>query len=71
MGFIECVFRKLDHFVEYLVCHIFGNAVSDRTGKFHCSVGCKFAVNEIFTFLLHDVHLFLTHCSTHDVGAPE
>ena len=69
MGFIERVSRETRHFVEDLVGDLLGHPVADAAGHVDGTVLVQLAVDEVLSFLRHDVRLFLGHGAAHQVGA--
>ena len=67
MGFIERIFCKADHLVVDLIGCSFGNSVANTTLDFYSSIFVIFSVDEVFTFLFHNVALLLTHGTTNQV----
>ena len=69
VGFIERVGRETGHLVEDGVGHFLVYAVADAAGHVDGTVLVQFAVDEVLSFLRHDVRLFLGHGAAHQVGA--
>ena len=68
MGLVECVFREAYHLVEDLLCGIFRHTVSHTSCDLHIAVIIGLAMDKVLFFLQHNVHLFLTHGTAHQVG---
>ena len=65
---VEGILSKADHVVKYFLGSMLRNTIANTARNFHISFLIGFAVNEVFLFLQHYIHLFLGHGTAHQVG---
>ena len=67
MGLIECIFRKVHHFIINLRGDILRDAVCHTSG--HALL--RISIDEIRPLLFHHGLLFLTHGTAHEIASPK
>ena len=65
MGFIKCIFCKINHIIIDLVCSLLGNPVCNTSRN---SLGL-ISINKILAFLLHHSCLLFSHCTAHKIAS--
>ena len=67
MGLIEGIAGKIHHLIEDGVGHLLTDAVADAPRHHHLSLLVHQAIDEVLSFLFHDIMLLLAHGSSDQV----